>query len=464
MILNDPDIGTLIAGDGVAVLRGFGGHDDLFGNGTPGQRLEGGAGHDILLVPNPSQLPGPGSKLYGGDGNDILYGANGNDLLDGGAQNDWAVGAGGDDTIKGGDGADLLGGNEGNDVLDGGAEDDRLFGGEGRDFLQGGVGSDRLYGDTTEGYSLLNRPTGAPVVLPGFAGYRYPIYIDAEEIDAGADVLDGGAGIDFLYGGPGNDVLIGGSEGDYLEGEGNDDFLFGGDGVDHLYGDADPVTVAADAVDTEFFYSNGVSAGTYYLRKRFAGPDGNDTLDGGAGNDFLNGGLGNDTYLFGRGSGNDTIGGIVGPNSERGEDGGIDVVRIGAGLLPKDVKIAYAGGLDLKLTINNNTADSLLLKNWIEPTERVEYIQFDDGTIWDETAIQRISGTTAITRAVAAQGQVLGDAADTVYRVLLDPQILDQFNFTISDIGGLDVLEFMPYFVANNPPRAGVSVILRPRP
>ncbi|MEC1773991.1 calcium-binding protein, partial [Schinkia azotoformans] len=88
----------------------------------------------------------------------------------------------------------------------------------------------------------------------------------------GDDEIDGGANDDQLYGGNGSDILWGGSGQDTLYGEYGNDVLHGGAGNDSLYGGY-----------------------------------GNDELDGGAGNDYLEGSSGNDVYLFGRGSGQDTI-------------------------------------------------------------------------------------------------------------------------------------------------------------
>ncbi|WP_019742186.1 calcium-binding protein, partial [Pseudomonas savastanoi] len=86
------------------------------------------------------------------------------------------------------------------------------------------------------------------------------------------DVIYAAAGDDSVNGGSGNDTLSGGSGADTLNGEDGNDVLNGGDGKDSLYGG-----------------------------------NGNDQLDGGAGNDMLDGGNGDDTYLFGKGSGQDSI-------------------------------------------------------------------------------------------------------------------------------------------------------------
>ena len=100
-------------------------------------------------------------------------------------------------------------------------------------------------------------------------------------VDDGNDVLVGGNGIDELYGGTGDDELVGGRGDDLLVGGDDQDVLVGGKGNDELFGGG-----GDDELD---------------------GGKGSDTLDGGAGNDILTGGSGGDTFIFGPGSGNDTI-------------------------------------------------------------------------------------------------------------------------------------------------------------
>ena len=75
--------------------------------------------------------------------------------------------------------------------------------------------------------------------------------------------MDGQSGNDVMYGGAGNDWMVGGW---------GNDFLDGGDGIDLI-----------------------------------SGTHGTNTIIGGAGNDWLFGGSGNDTFVFGPGSGVDTI-------------------------------------------------------------------------------------------------------------------------------------------------------------
>ncbi|KJV06801.1 calcium-binding protein [Methylocucumis oryzae] len=108
--------------------------------------------------------------------------------------------------------------------------------------------------------------------------------VNADVIHAsdGADYIDGIAGNDSLSGVAGNDTLYGNEGNDQLLGDSGDDSLFGGMGDDTLRGGANN-----DYID---------------------GSLGNDLIEGGVGNDYLYGRSGSDSYLFGRGSGQDSIG------------------------------------------------------------------------------------------------------------------------------------------------------------
>ena len=97
----------------------------------------------------------------------------------------------------------------------------------------------------------------------------------------GNDEIFGLDGNDDLYGGDGDDTLDGGRHDDDLFGGNGNDELFGREGNDDLYGDA-----GIDTLD---------------------GGSGCDFLIGGAGNDILTGGTEADLFIFGVGSGQDTI-------------------------------------------------------------------------------------------------------------------------------------------------------------
>ena len=430
---------VLNGGSGDDMLNGEGGNDSLSGGGGQ-DRLSGGAGNDWLLG-------GDGNDtLNGGVGNDYLYGQGGADTLDGGTGVDRLYGGDGNDTLNGGAGVDRLYGGAGNDTLNGGSGNDQLYGNSGADtYLFGrGSGSDTIYdydwrgvrdqadtillgsGIGTGDVTLRRNHNDLILTLDGTqdqlrvqsyfdyhgASPRHVVeqikfadgtvwdvatvkgkvtvatsgndylygYAGSDTLDGeggndviygygGADTLTGGVGNDWLMGGDGNDTLNGGVGNDYLYGQGGDDTLNGGSGGDRLYGDNGNDTLNGGA---------GVD--------RLYGGDGNDTLNGGSGNDRLYGNSGADTYLFGRGSGSDTIYDY----DWRGVRDQADTILLGSGIGTGDVTLRRRDN-DLYLTING-TADGLRVQSYFEYDGAsryvVENIKFADGTAWDVATVK----------------------------------------------------------------------------
>jgi len=260
---------TIEGGLGVDTIDGGGGDDRLFANSrgvgpgpddSPGERLDGGAGDDLLGA-------GAGDTALAGSGDDTVFGAGG----EGGV---FAGGAGRDQlrfTVNGADpyigdagflkdhafvldnaqvsgfefGEIVFGG--GNDVvelarhlrgwtLDGGAGDDHLVGAGGADSLLTGAGQDTLEGG------------GGNDVLTGYGDATGSLLVGGGGDDAiidyghGVETLLGGAGKDHLYG---HGVLEGGADRDTLEATGVGNLLRGGGGNDFyaftLPGDGDGV-------------------------------------------------------------------------------------------------------------------------------------------------------------------------------------------------------------------------------
>jgi Ca2+-binding RTX toxin-like protein len=352
-------------------------------------------------------------SLSGGLGNDTLYGRAGNDILDGGSGNDHLNGEDGDDTLLGGEGADNLSGGNGNDLLLGGEGNDYLYGGAGNDILEGGTGNDILSGDAGSDVYRFSRGWGQDTVSNydassgkvdalEFAADIAPSdlvitrsgdalvlslvgstdkvtvnhYFNAdgtsvhklEEIRfangttwsiaqvkelalqstvgndmltgyATNDSLSGGLGNDTLNGRAGNDILDGGSGNDHLNGEDGDDTLLGGEGADNLSGgNGNDLLLGGDGID---YLYGGV---------------GNDILDGGAGNDILSGDAGSDTYLFGTGSGQDTI------NNYDTSAGSVDTLRFTEGVSIEQLWFRQSGS-SLNVSIIG-TGDKATISNW----------------------------------------------------------------------------------------------------
>ncbi len=116
----------------------------------------------------------------------------------------------------------------------------------------------------------------------------------------------GKAGDDNLYAIGGTNSLYGGEGNDNLHGAGGNDYLYGETGNDSLNGQA-----------------------------------GNDILDGGVGDDYMTGGAGDDTYIFYKGSGNDTI----------YDESGINVISFTDNTKPEDIEVRRSGKYDAVLSI-----------------------------------------------------------------------------------------------------------------
>ena len=255
-----------------------------------------------------------------------------------------------------------------------------------------------------------------------------------------ADIVDGLQGNDDIYGGAGADVLSGGVGNDLLSGgTSNDVYIFRlGDGQDTVFdydqqnGNVDTIQFGPDILPDDIrvlslgrdlaLAINGtsdritiqdwyVSAATKIEQATFAngvtwsvddiqavaivggtdgadmvyGTSGNDVIDGGTGNDMLYGyssysGLGDDTYLFGVGSGSDSV---IDYDTTAGN---LDTIKV-IGKQPSEVTVSRGiSGVsvtnDLVITINGTT-DKLTVTNYFSGNDyKVEKVQFDDGTVW----------------------------------------------------------------------------------
>ncbi|WP_445324192.1 calcium-binding protein [Paenibacillus sp. FSL R7-0297] len=342
--------------------------------------------------------------------------------------------------IDGSDASETLSGYETNDTLRGDGGDDRLYGSAGDDVLDGGAGSDTLYGGDSSDTSytrangndtyLFGRGFGQDTIVDydGTAGNTDVIRFAAEvkpdditvrrsgsslellinstndkltvanyfepsgkyivesvqfadgtvwneaAVRAAARNVTGSEASESLTGYEDNDILLGYGGDDTLSGGAGDDVLDGGNGNDTLYGNAG---------NDRLLGGQGVDM--------LQGGLGDDVLDGGAGNDTLYGGdnsdsatrfNGNDTYLFGRGSGQDTI------IDYDGTEGNADVIRFAADVKPGDVTVRRSGS-SLELLING-TSDKLTVASFFDASGRyvVESAVFADGTVWDEAALR----------------------------------------------------------------------------
>jgi Ca2+-binding RTX toxin-like protein len=364
------------------VLRLLGSHDELrFAPGTV-QEIQFGNGTvwDALAIEGAMQT----QLQQGTVANDVLLGSEGQDLLLGGAGNDWLMG------------------NDGADVLDGGAGNDRLDGGVGADtyVLAAGDGSDTI----VETYWMIeqNRIVTGPTIGPdqvmlvrepgGYDQYgnwtadQYVLRLlgshdelhfalgtiqeihfgdgtvwDASAIDQAltqTQLQQGTAGNECMWGTEAQDVLLGGAGNDWLVGNG-----------------------------------------------------GADVLDGEAGNDHLDGGAGADTYVLAVGGGSDTI--VDSPWTTE-----LNRIVTGPTIGPEQVMLVREpGSYD---QYGNWTADQYVLRLLGSHDElrfapgTIQEIQFGDGTVWDQLAIDQVVMQTQLQQGSAGNDYMWGTEAQDV--------------------------------------------------
>ena len=394
------------------ILFGDGDNDVIYGDGD----LQNGTSVIWTLATDHGN-----DIIDGGDGDDIIYGQGGDDIVFGGNNDDKIWGDDplyhttltGDDLLFGGAGIDQLAGGGGNDYLDGGTENDTLYGEDGDDILIGGTGADTLIGG--KGKDTIHFNVKELDILGGSQEQEDKVILDITQAEiqsvnaqanqsglTGKAFIDLGGGVsgevsnglvgnsDYTYtfvdgsqmlhsellGTKMNTVInlasadktmFGGMLNDYLEATGvADSTMFGGLGNDTLNGNDGNNTL------------NG-GGGADVIR----GGNGDDILNGGAGNDTLYGDAGANTYMFGVGSGQDTIYNY----STDALGSNFDTILLSEDITTDDVTIIRNyDSLYLYLT---GTNDTLIVSSYYSDNTRlVENIQFADGTIWNSATIK----------------------------------------------------------------------------
>ncbi|MEW6351667.1 MAG: calcium-binding protein [Thermodesulfobacteriota bacterium] len=346
--------------------------------------------HHIEGTDNADAVSG---SLTEGDG--VINSFSGQDVLYGTSRDEVFYQEVGDGLLVGGGGNDTLWAGADDDILDGGAGDDRLYGEAGNDtyIFRRGSGHDRIIDiDTTAGnvdtiwlgssltpedislkavgtdLVLKINDTGDSLAATSFFDETRPMFrieriqfMDGtvwNESDIhwviyrpseGADYIEGTAGDDEISTLGGNDTVLALAGDDTVHGDADDDTIFGGAGDDTLFGDDGSDTVHGETGDDTLAGGQGDD--------RLVGGTGRDTLDGGADNDLLQGEAGRDTYLFGRGSGQDTI------IEALTTDGSSNTVALGEGILPTDVVLQRSSEYTLTLLMSG-TDDSLWISDW----------------------------------------------------------------------------------------------------
>ncbi|TNW07104.1 bacteriocin, partial [Xylella fastidiosa] len=320
---------------------------------TGSNRLEGGAGNDVLKVSYWSA----DNVLNGGSGDDLLYGSAYADtyLFNKGDGHDTIIEQSGDDKLVFGEGiaaADVRLLHQGQDVvldLGNGHDSIRL-----KDWLD------------SNGYRNGNNDIEQIVFADGTIWT--PETLSSMGLTTlgtlGNDTLNGWQGKDILLGGDGDDTLYGSGGNDLLLGGAGDDVLDGGTGSNRLEGGA-----GNDVLKVSYWSADNV-------------------LNGGSGDDLLYGSAYADTYLFNKGDGHDTI----------IEQSGDDKLVFGEGIAAADVRLLRQGQ-DVVLDLGNGH-DSIRLKDWLDSNgyrngnNDIEQIVFADGTIWTPETLSSMGLTT----------------------------------------------------------------------
>ncbi len=380
------------------------------------------------LEANIENLTLTGSAAINGTGNtldNVLIGNSGANVLTGRGGNDtYIVGAGdtvieltgeGTDTVQTGISATLgsnvenltltgsallIGaGNELDNVLKADGSISVLAGGNGNDtYVIGPNGDDDILAETATGgidtviagheYRLptnIERLTLLDPRVPDFASFSLISHGSSEQSVAGygndlANILIGGRANNVLNGGLGADTLIGG--------DGNDTYVVDNVG-DIVIEEADE---GVDGVQSTVSYSLGANvenltlSGTSSingignaLNNDVRGNDASNVLDGGSGNDTLFGLGGSDTYLFGRGSGLDTL-----FDSEAADE--VDTIQFDSMVTAEDVEV-YRNGFNLELAISGTTDELTLLSFFDSPEYDQKQVRFADGTLWSSAEL-----------------------------------------------------------------------------
>jgi trimeric autotransporter adhesin len=433
------DIVRFDRGDGVDRLYGVGRGDVIaLGPGilpadvrlnpwldeVPGHhlRIAVGPGDDAIVLERGYEggIPAPVALLFA-DGThwDALAVAARVSPAPGTPADDRALGTRAADTISGGAGADDLLGREGDDHLDGGAGADHLWGESGNDHLNGGTGDDRLVGGFGSDTYVFDRGHGLDTVHDGV--YR------GRSVNTAADIET------LRFGVPSGEVVArrGGTNGGslWLEIRG------GGDRVEvpdwFLQDRADTLLVQfADGITWTAADLHALTAvpATSGADRRFGTPgddvlnggagadllhgaSGNDTLDGGTGDDLLHGGTGSDRFLFGRGSGVDTVQDEFDPARRD-----VDAIVVAADLRPADLRLE--SGFDQFTLQLRDGPDRIVIPQALSGRV-IEEVRFADGTVWNLLA--------------APGGPLVGTTADDVL-------IGSDFDDVIDGGAGADVL------------------------
>jgi Ca2+-binding RTX toxin-like protein len=253
---------VMTGGDGDDSLWGAAG-DDIFHASGGADRIDGGLGDDMLVLPGAlsdyafvrdetglhihdltnglGDISGGGIEAFHFEGEDATYSEA--DIFD-------RHGTAGDDTLSGDDSWNLIYGYDGDDVLVGGGGDDMLDGGAGADTMTGGAGGDTYYVDDAGDVVVEAANGGFDRVITTHTSHT--LAANVEWLFSATDLnstLIGNACDNMIVAGAGDDWLEGGGGHDQLDGREGADTMIGGAGNDGYFVDnaGDVVTEGAGA-------------------------------------------------------------------------------------------------------------------------------------------------------------------------------------------------------------------------
>ncbi|MDD5387633.1 MAG: calcium-binding protein, partial [Sulfuricurvum sp.] len=330
--ITDPLLRELVSSIYADTLKAY-----VYGNGiyTSGNILAVGTeGDDTLTISGSA-----GSTVLAGTGDDVIHGSSGNDVY----------------LYRTGDGADTIIDTGGNDTLRliDMLQSDIVLRSSGNDLIIGRAEAGKTFDELSDKVTLVNWANSANRIetlrfsdgstfdfTDAISTYFVTEAGDSLDLSAGNDTLDALGGNDRVHGFGGNDTISGGTGDDILYGDAGDDTLRGDTGKDILIGG-----------------------------------EGNDMLTGGTGADTLDGGNGNDMYLYAIGDGKDVITDSL----------GTDTLRFGEGITAESLIVKMVGA-DMVIALREdgksfeNLSDTVTIRGWNNPSNRLENILLSDGT------------------------------------------------------------------------------------
>ena len=371
-------------------IYGFGGDDTITVPYYGANRLEGGAGDDLLQVVRVSASDpdagyfGASNTFVGGTGDDVLMGASGSDTY----------------VFNRGDGKDTI-----NDLgwgyynSTGYARSDRVVFGAGIAFgdLRGSRSGNDLVlqivdpGNSNADDQITIQDWWVPVGYGNEYVYRIESFEFADgTVKTAADIHQLGL---YVRGSEGADSLSGWAENNTILGYGGDDTIVESGGNNSIYAGSGDDTVTVGITGVNYVHGEAGDDLLRVTRVNATEPDAGyygavNYFYGGSGNDRLEGASGTDVYVFNRGDGQDTINDVGWGYYNSSGYADADYLVFGAGISFRDVSAGYIGN-DLVLTIadpdNPAANDQVRIEGWWnqvagEYVYRVENILFNDGT------------------------------------------------------------------------------------